>query len=179
MEKDITFWEEQMNHEPTRLYYEALKTFDIKGKRVLEIGVQYGISTKAFLEGGAILDSVDPNIYPDTLDNLKDFNNWNFHQVTSDEYFATCKEMFDLIYIDGDHHYKSTKSDLNNAFNHIKSGTIVVHDFLHNHNFHYKEKKCKAEYGYGITQACCEIIKERKLTAEILMPYPGFIRIKI
>jgi len=186
----MTFWETQMAHQPTKEYYEAIKEYfgdtfykpGLEGKKVLEIGVQEGISTRAFLELGADLHSVDPDLYPNAKEVVKDTGKkWKYHGMKSDEYFKTCKDKFDLIYIDGDHHYKTTKSDLNNAMNHIKTpGIIVVHDFLHNHNFDYKQKKCVAEKGYGITQACCEFLKERKhLVAKIMPPYPGFLIIYI
>lgn len=177
------FWEKQMAHKPTKDYYEAINEyFDVDGKKVLEIGVQEGISTRAFLEIGAILTSVDPDLYPNATESIKSTGKkWTFHGMKSDEYFSECNgAMFDLIYIDGDHHYKTTKSDLNNAIQHINTpGVIVVHDFLHNHNFDYKQKKCVAEKGFGITQAVCEFLMERKLDAEIKQPYPGFIIINI
>jgi len=182
-------WDKQMAHKPTKEYYDAIKEYfgdtfykkGLEGKNVLEIGMQFGISARAFLEMGAKLTSVDPTIYVETLDNIGDLRkNLTLKQMTADKYFSECKDKFDLIYIDGDHHYKTTKSDLNNAMNHIKKpGIIVVHDFLHNNNFRYDLKKCKAEKGYGITQACCEFLKERGLGAEIKQPYPGFLIIYI
>jgi len=184
------FWENQMAHVPTREYYEAIKEYfgnsfykkGLDGKKVLEIGVQEGISTRAFLELGAELHSVDPNLYENAKEVVKSTGKeWKFYGMKSDEYFKECKEKFDLVYIDGDHHYQTTKNDLNNAMNHIKTpGIIVVHDFTHPYNFDYRKKNCRAEKGYGITQACCEFLNERKnLIAHIMPPNPSFLIIYI
>ena len=50
---------------------------------------------------------------------------------TSDDFFKTCKEKFDLIFIDGLHHYDQVKKDILNSLNFLKkNGLILVHDCL-------------------------------------------------
>jgi len=164
-------WEEQMEHEPTREYYERVKKFNVKNKTVLEIGLQHGISARAFLENGAILTSVDPTITNNTVENLNEFK-WEYAEMRSEEYFKDCDKEFSFIYIDGDHHHKSTKSDMNNGWVHLSDGgTMVVHDFGHNNNF-------RKDTDYGITQAVCEFAKEREVNFEVSQPYPMFAIIK-
>ena len=50
---------------------------------------------------------------------------------TSDEYFESCKDTFDIIFIDGLHHYEQVKKDIFNALKFLnKEGLILVHDCL-------------------------------------------------
>ena len=50
---------------------------------------------------------------------------------TSDEYFENCEDFFDLIFIDGLHHYEQVKKDINNSLNFLKKGGIILlHDCL-------------------------------------------------
>jgi len=51
--------------------------------------------------------------------------------ITSDDFFATNKKKFDLIFIDGDHRIEQVKKDLKNALAHLsKRGIVVLHDCL-------------------------------------------------
>lgn len=53
------------------------------------------------------------------------------HIMTSDEYFAANDEMFDLIFIDGEHEASQVKRDIENALKRTNiGGTIVLHDCL-------------------------------------------------
>jgi predicted O-methyltransferase YrrM len=47
--------------------------------------------------------------------------------------FSSLKEKFDVIFIDGDHHYESVRSDTANAFSLLKNenSVIVWHDYGH------------------------------------------------
>lgn len=52
-------------------------------------------------------------------------------RATSDEFFATNKQMFDLIFIDGLHTYEQVHRDVANALKAIKpGGWIAMHDML-------------------------------------------------
>ena len=52
---------------------------------------------------------------------------------TSDQYFSSCKEYFDIIFIDGLHHYDQVKRDILNSLKVLKKGgVILVHDCLPN-----------------------------------------------
>jgi hypothetical protein len=53
------------------------------------------------------------------------------HRMTSDEFFTTNHEEFDLIFIDGLHHYEQIRKDAVNALSCIRDGGwIAFHDFL-------------------------------------------------
>ena len=53
------------------------------------------------------------------------------HRMTSDSFFATNQEIFDVVFIDGLHEYEQVHRDASNALNAIKVGGFVAfHDFL-------------------------------------------------
>ena len=53
------------------------------------------------------------------------------HRMTSDEFFDNNKKKFDVIFIDGLHHYEQVKKDTINSLNSLKkNGWIALHDFL-------------------------------------------------
>ena len=50
---------------------------------------------------------------------------------TSDDFFKTNKEKFDIIFIDGLHHYEQVIDDINNAIDILNdNGHILIHDCL-------------------------------------------------
>jgi hypothetical protein len=54
------------------------------------------------------------------------------HRMTSDEYFSNyVDEPFDVIFLDGLHHYDQLTRDVNNALDNITdTGYIIIHDLL-------------------------------------------------
>lgn len=51
------------------------------------------------------------------------------HQMTSDQFFDTCNEKYDLIFIDGLHECSQVIKDFNNSLKHINiNGHILLHD---------------------------------------------------
>jgi SAM-dependent methyltransferase len=53
------------------------------------------------------------------------------HQMTSDDFFATNQETFDLIFIDGLHLYEQVLRDVENSLNCLNpGGLIVMHDCM-------------------------------------------------
>jgi predicted O-methyltransferase YrrM len=52
-----------------------------------------------------------------------------FHQCTTDEFFLNFRDMVDLIFIDADHRFESTKKDFLNSINILnRHGLILIHD---------------------------------------------------
>ena len=52
-------------------------------------------------------------------------------RITSDNFYKTNKEKFDIIFIDGLHHYEQVIEDINNAIDILNdNGHILVHDCL-------------------------------------------------
>jgi predicted O-methyltransferase YrrM len=56
--------------------------------------------------------------------------NVNFLKTNSDDFFKNNKNHYNLIYIDGLHHYEQVKKDFINSFNFLESnGYIICDDF--------------------------------------------------
>tara|TARA_B100000787_G_C16090483_1_gene248698 strand:- start:58 stop:732 length:675 start_codon:yes stop_codon:yes gene_type:complete len=52
-------------------------------------------------------------------------------RITSDDFFKENKDTFDIIFIDGLHHYKQVKKDIINSLNCInENGVIILHDCM-------------------------------------------------
>ena len=174
------FWEEQMNHKRTKGYYESLKklitTLSLSGE-VLEIGLDVGISARAFLECPDIkLTSVDPGDVEIGIEQITMLakDRWTFRPMRSDDYFAESKSEFDAVYIDGNHTYEYCLRDIYGAWKLLKPGGYLIgHDIIHKGNFMPdNESDC------GVTKAFAQYIYEFDLTATIYPPYPGLIVIK-
>lgn len=53
-----------------------------------------------------------------------------FHLSGSDKFFDSCDKKYDIILIDGCHHYNQVQRDLNNAILHLNAvGCIILHDY--------------------------------------------------
>ena len=90
----------------------------INAKKYLEIGIDQGINFKNIDINYKI--GVDPySNYPDVI------------QKTSDDFFKSNKEKFDIIFIDGLHHTDQVYQDIINALDYLNpQGYIICHDML-------------------------------------------------
>lgn len=53
------------------------------------------------------------------------------HRMYSDEFFSQNNETFDVIFIDGLHHYDQVSKDFNNSLNCLNdNGIIILHDMM-------------------------------------------------
>lgn len=51
------------------------------------------------------------------------------HHMTSDDFFSSSRDKFDIIFIDGLHEHNQVWRDINNSLKHLnKNGVIVLHD---------------------------------------------------
>lgn len=58
-----------------------------------------------------------------------DPNQGGTHRMTSDDYFSKHKDKFDIIFIDGLHHWEQVDIDVQNSLKCLnENGTIVMHD---------------------------------------------------
>jgi len=95
------------------LYY-LISRYDYK--RYLEIGCAGDETFKAVQSRIPLAVGVDPL-------------SGGTHRLTSDEFFLTNKELFDIIFIDGDHRAHQVIRDLQNSLRFLrKGGTILLHD---------------------------------------------------
>ena len=134
------------------IYWEKIVN-KISKIKYLEIGSFEGRSTVFIKELSNLLTlvAVDPWENYDELKNIN-FNkvqenfkynlnlggqseNIKFFKTTSDVFFSNNKNYFNLIYIDGYHHYEQVKKDFVNSFNFLENGGyIICDDFMW---FHY------------------------------------------
>jgi len=104
----------------TNLYPEA---------RYLEIGVCEGLTFDHVPAARKV--AVDPEFRFDHVAAQAERPGTEYHQVTSDEYFASVvdpAEQFDVIYLDGLHVGDQTLRDLQNALLHLQPQGVVVID---------------------------------------------------
>lgn len=105
-----------------------------KYKRYLEIGIGDGTNFK-----NIICDyktNVDP--FLDTLSGQG--STLPINKMTSDEFFKTTTEKFDIIFVDGLHTFEQTLKDIINSFNHLNSeGIVVCHDMLPPTEWHQRD----------------------------------------
>jgi hypothetical protein len=66
---------------------------------------------------------------------------------------------FDCIYIDGDHSYEGTLSDLRDAFRKVRSGGIIA-----GHDLHMNSSKTSANYEFGVKRAVEDFCAETGLS---------------
>jgi lipopolysaccharide biosynthesis glycosyltransferase len=60
-------------------------------------------------------------------------------------------DIYDIIYIDGDHSYNGVKNDLLNAYNKIKNGGYIM-----GHDYEMNMKKARTAYDFGVKLAVDE-----------------------
>lgn len=103
---------------------------EIENCRFLEIGTAEGITANALAEECLEMVTIDIS----SGDNIGKYCiNDNIKQVTGDSRKINFEDLgeFDMIFIDGDHHYAPVKSDTENAFKVLKDqGIIMWHDVM-------------------------------------------------
>jgi hypothetical protein len=100
------------------------KRFDLINKIILKKNY------KSYLEIGCFNDENFKEIKIEKKIGVDPVSGGNIRQ-TSDEFFQSCKDFFDIIFIDGLHHFEQVKKDITNASKLLnKNGIIVVHDCL-------------------------------------------------
>ena len=83
-----------------------------------------------YLEIGCSTDACFRNIKAANKIGVDPFSGGT-HRMTSDEFFASNKEKFDIIFIDGLHQYAQVRNDIVNSLNALSdNGVIILHDCL-------------------------------------------------
>ena len=78
-------------------------------------------------------------------------------RMTSDEFFKKNKEFFDLIFIDGLHHYDQVKKDINNSLSILnKGGVVLLHDCLPSNVFDQAVPRCTYKWNGDVWKAIVE-----------------------
>jgi predicted O-methyltransferase YrrM len=91
--------------------------------KYLELGVYHGITLSRITKHCNYCVGVD------IKDDRKCFSNYKFILSTTDDFFKSNNESFDIIFIDADHNFESVKKDFVNSLNILnKFGIILIHD---------------------------------------------------
>tara|TARA_A100001011_G_scaffold387143_1_gene464421 strand:+ start:3296 stop:4018 length:723 start_codon:yes stop_codon:yes gene_type:complete len=77
---------------------------------------------------------------------------------TSDQFFFENKEKFDLIFIDGLHHYDQVKKDIINSLEIINNGGIILmHDCMPKNYYYQAIPRCQYEWNGDTWKAFLEV----------------------
>jgi len=128
-----------------------LKQFNFEDKEysILEIGCFEGCSSCFFSDNLKIskMVCVDPFVsdgcnpynysflkstFYNNIRKSKNYNKIEVKEMYSDDFFKTNEDLFDFIYIDGEHSDNQIKNDLENSFKYIKPGGIIWCDDYNN-----------------------------------------------
>ena len=78
-------------------------------------------------------------------------------RMTSDDFFMKNKDFFDIIFIDGLHHYEQVKKDIENSLKFLnKSGVILLHDCLPKNVFEQAVPRCTYNWNGDVWKAIVE-----------------------
>lgn len=108
-------------------------------RRILEIGVDDGTATLAFLKAvfeidGYVtsVDVCDVPVAQAVIQSLELTSRWGFHKGNSHEVlkkFRAEGRQFDMIFVDGDHTYAGAKEDVEDAAAMlVENGMLITHD---------------------------------------------------
>jgi hypothetical protein len=108
---------ENSNYNRVSLIFKAISMFPIDSK---------------YLEIGCFNDEVFNSIPLSSSQKVGvDPQKGGTNRVTSDEFFKFNKDRFDVIFIDGLHHYSQVRRDILNSLEHLnENGIILIHDML-------------------------------------------------
>ena len=164
---------------PNIVYWEKIVN-KISKIKYLEIGSFEGRSTVFIKELGNLESLMAVDTF-EGADEHKNFNfkriyenfkynlnleagnkNINFLKTNSDDFFNNNKNYYNLIYIDGSHHYEQVKKDFINSFNFLENnGYIICDDFMW---FYYD----KIEHNPMKAILDCYEFYKKKLSVELL-----------
>lgn len=83
---------------------------------------------------------------------------------TSDEFFKSNKEKFDIIFIDGLHHYEQVIVDINNALSVLNdNGHILVHDCLPRTIAHQATPRYRGSWNGDVWKSIVELRTKKYL----------------
>ena len=179
----------ELEHQPTRESYEwlkklverfALTRWDNDADRkifMLEIGSAWGVSAKAFLESPYVmrLVSVDKNDCPRAVAEVADLKaegRWHFIKGDSRDVLPRLRDnaKYDIILVDGAHDSDTASKDINNAWEILNpGGIIIVDDVLHKCNFENGTKD-----DWGVARALWGFIHHKQIIAEFIPSWTGY-----
>lgn len=155
--------EAESHHKPSMQYAKDIYAVAsrLKDFTALEIGAAWGFSTLAILEAGAKhLTSVDDNLLikaPSEVEVNGYTDKWEWNCVKSWKYWAENQTKFDLVYVDGSHLYDDVSNDLEQAWQRLsKGGLMLADDWDHRNNIKVEGDTTE----YGVSLACWEFWRD-------------------
>tara|TARA_Y200000002_G_scaffold336708_1_gene305029 strand:+ start:2591 stop:3358 length:768 start_codon:yes stop_codon:yes gene_type:complete len=131
---NIPIWEKYINN---FLEIDYLEIGCFEGRSTVyigEIAKVKSITTIDTFKGGDEHSNINFDlVYNNFKKNIEKLDKKNIDVIDdlSDNFFKTNTKSFNLIYVDGSHHYKDVKNDFLNSFNVLKKdGIIIFDDFL-------------------------------------------------
>ena len=86
------------------------------------------------------------------------------HRMTSDEFFKKNIEFFDVIFVDGLHHYEQCQRDCINALSFLKKdGIILFHDFLPKNAFEEAVPRKQTRWTGDVWKVAVELNNSKNL----------------
>ena len=100
----------------------------VECSKYLELGVDSGDCIKMMVATPKCV-GVDISIKDDVKKKLSPYKNVKLYSGTTDSFFASNNEQFDVVFIDADHSYEQVKIDFHNSVKALsKNGFIILHD---------------------------------------------------
>ena len=101
----------------------------IGAKDYLEVGVRFGACLSGIRTPNRVGVDPQPMLHEAKPEHRPGLEGVSLYLCTSDEYFASTDERFDLVFVDGMHLYEFAMRDLLNALNLLRpGGFVVLHD---------------------------------------------------
>jgi len=101
-------------------------------KSYLEVGL-YGASRTFDHINCKFKNSIDPN--PACKAEFEMTSDEFFSKLDNNELSISPSFKWDIVFLDGDHHYSTVDRDIQNSLNHLsENGTIIMHDCLYGDN---------------------------------------------
>ena len=125
----------------------------------------FNIETCKYLEIGVARNTVF-NCIPLKIENKigVDPVNGGTHRMTSDNFFLENKIKFDVIFIDGLHHYKQCQKDCLNSLKFLNPGGIILlHDFLPQNSYEELIPKKQSSWTGDVWKVAVELTQSKNI----------------
>jgi len=112
---------------------------------------------KSYLEIGTFKDDLFSKVKCDSKTGVDPVSGGNIKK-TSDDFFYNNNQKFDLIFIDGLHHYKQVKKDINNSLFALNdNGIILMHDCMPRDYYYQAVPRCQYNWNGDTWKAFIEL----------------------
>lgn len=148
---------EKTNHNRISLIVKALSTFGHKNTNYLEIGC---FKDEVF-NSIPLLSNQKKGVDPQQGGNIR---------LKSDDFFAQNKESFNVIFIDGLHHYEQVHRDVENSLKFLKKdGIILIHDMIPDSELSSRRHRDKftSNWSGDVFRICFDLINHSKIKFKI------------